>query len=64
MGKFLHCACNVSAFRDFTDRDKQKTTFKKQKQDEKDEIMGISRSYVSRIEKKAIGKLTNEISKS
>lgn len=32
-------------------------------QNEVAEIMGISRSYVSRIEKKAIGKLTNEISK-
>lgn len=32
-------------------------------QNEVAEIMGISRSYVSRIEKKAIGKLTNELSK-
>ena len=32
-------------------------------QNEVAEIMGISRSYVSRIEKKAISKLTNEISK-
>lgn len=32
-------------------------------QNEVAEIMGISRSYVSRIEKKAIGKLTSEISK-
>lgn len=32
-------------------------------QNEVAEIMGISRSYVSRIEKKAIGKLSNEFSK-
>ena len=32
-------------------------------QNEVAEMMGISRSYVSRIEKKAIGKLSTELSK-
>ena len=34
---------------------------KPQTQNEVAKMMGISRSYVSRIEKKALGKLNNEI---